>query len=157
MFLYIKRNKSGFPWIFMEQKKLLPMVSHDLWAQNWKIFIHGIWNPRACFATTNFRELLIHEINNNTKILQNVACHPYKMSKCISIAIHTDYHQFHIYQLDISQIILECPWYSTNLLLSQTGHQISQNKIIFVAFLSFRPEMCGSRKYPYPPGEVQRH
>ena len=66
------------------------MVSHDLWAWNKKIFIHGIRNPRACFAITNIRELLIHEINNNTKILQNVPCHPYKVSKCISIAIHTD-------------------------------------------------------------------
>ena len=26
------------------------MVSHNLWAQNQKIVIHGIWNPRACFS-----------------------------------------------------------------------------------------------------------
>ena len=50
MFLYIKRNKSGYPWILTEPKKLLQMVSHDLWARNQKIVIRGIWNPRACFS-----------------------------------------------------------------------------------------------------------
>ena len=33
---------------FHGTKKLLLIVSHDLWAWNWKIVIHGIWNPRAC-------------------------------------------------------------------------------------------------------------
>ena len=27
MFLYIKRNKSGFPWIFMEPENWFPMIS----------------------------------------------------------------------------------------------------------------------------------
>ena len=33
---------------FQGTKKLLQMVSLDLWARNWKIVIHEIWNPRAC-------------------------------------------------------------------------------------------------------------
>ena len=33
---------------FHKTKKLLRMVSYDLWARNWKIVCHGIWNPRAC-------------------------------------------------------------------------------------------------------------
>ena len=37
MFLYIKRNKSGYPWILMEPKKLLLMVDDDLWVRNQKI------------------------------------------------------------------------------------------------------------------------
>ena len=41
MFLYIKRNKSGYPWILMEPKKLLLMVDDDLWVRNQKIV-----NPR---------------------------------------------------------------------------------------------------------------
>ena len=32
---------------FHGTKKLLPIVSHDLWAQNRKIVIHGIWIPSA--------------------------------------------------------------------------------------------------------------
>ena len=52
------------------QKVVTEMVFHDLWALNWKIVIHGIWNPRAwnglkrpvtliltpfCFITFPFR------------------------------------------------------------------------------------------------------
>ena len=48
MFLYIKRNKSGYPWILTEPRKLLLMVDDDLWAWNQKIVIHRIWNPRPC-------------------------------------------------------------------------------------------------------------
>ena len=38
----------------MGTKKLLPMVSHDLWARNQKIVIHGIWNPRAWFEVASY-------------------------------------------------------------------------------------------------------
>ena len=42
MFLYIKRNKSTWvPMRFHGTKKLLLTVSHNLWAQNQKIVIHG--------------------------------------------------------------------------------------------------------------------
>ena len=49
-----KKNKTSKNWevgsheLFHKTKKLLQMVSYDLWARNWKIVCHGIWNPRAC-------------------------------------------------------------------------------------------------------------
>ena len=54
MFLYIRRNKSGFPRIVMEEWKLSQIASHDLWARN-----HGIWNPRAC-KWTHLAGIWIH-------------------------------------------------------------------------------------------------
>ena len=44
----LKTSRIGVPMNFRGIKKLLQMVSHDLWAQNRKIVFHGIWNPRAC-------------------------------------------------------------------------------------------------------------
>ena len=41
----IQVGSHEFSW---NRKKLLQIVSHDLWAWNQKIVIHGIWNPRAC-------------------------------------------------------------------------------------------------------------
>ena len=35
------KNLGGFPWKFMEPKRLLQMVSHDLWARNQKLFSMG--------------------------------------------------------------------------------------------------------------------
>ena len=43
MFLYIKRDtRVGSHIEFSQKQKLLQIVSHDLWARNQKIVIHGI-------------------------------------------------------------------------------------------------------------------
>ena len=49
--VWIPKLKTFNRWVPMSLngiKKLLQIVSHDLWAQKWKIVFHGNWNPRAC-------------------------------------------------------------------------------------------------------------
>ena len=47
-----KTFRGWVPMNFHGTKKLLPMVSQDLWARNRKIVFHGNWNPRASIYRT---------------------------------------------------------------------------------------------------------
>ena len=49
MFLFIKRNKSGFPW---NQKNVTDSFPWSV-GMEMKNAIHAICNPRACCVTTN--------------------------------------------------------------------------------------------------------
>ena len=48
----LRTFRGWVPMNFHGTKKLLLMVSHDLWAQNWKNVFHGNWNPRAWVRST---------------------------------------------------------------------------------------------------------
>ena len=48
----LKTFRGWVPMNFHGTKKLLLLVSHDLWARNWKIVFHGNWNPRAWVRST---------------------------------------------------------------------------------------------------------
>ena len=55
---------------FHGTKKLLVMVSHNLWAQNGKIVVHGNWNPRAYIHhETVYFNLIYYYFSGSNQIL----------------------------------------------------------------------------------------
>ena len=48
----LKTFRGWVPMNFHGTKLLLLMVSHDLWARNWKNVFHGNWNPRTWVRST---------------------------------------------------------------------------------------------------------
>lgn len=63
-------KKNRVPMNFPGTRKLLVMVSHNLWARNQKIVVHGNWNPRACipYETVCFN-LIYYYFSGSNQIL----------------------------------------------------------------------------------------
>ena len=79
-------------WVSMNfhgTKKLLWMVSHDVWARKWKFVFHGNWNPRA------WKGQFLSQRSFCVKVLEPVSkSTPFLAGKIIIITIildHLDY------------------------------------------------------------------
>lgn len=68
--LHLPIKKNRVPMNFPGTRKLLVMVSHNLWARNQKIVVHGNWNPRACipYETVCFN-LIYYYFSGSNQIL----------------------------------------------------------------------------------------